>query len=679
MKMMLVLLVLVGGSPFAWANDLFYKPTDKITFTYEEFRKLSPEHQAQWIQELRNFNRNVDLIIDGQRLTAKKPKYWSFIENLNLKLKPANAGFCALTSAMLGPMEATAQDKSCFLRKYVRNQQPVVCVICKTNGLEILNKCALNDRKNPSNTANGILAEINSKESKDAKLTIGAELLTEQVDKINKEGHASIETKYLAPNPQAISGDKKPAGTESTTTVEKFPVAVKGDRVVKSTKTETIVTPPVVTSTDEKRELTADAIRASYERQAAAKAAITEKAASVSTERKETVTTAKGPRLPRAKQLGGTGKAEACQVSRRVTAGVREICMICPGDAVSGAKVCTAENSDSNKVAKNLISGFSKKDYEGSKVNIDEKSLTELVAVTKGEAADVSTETRNRLGIKGELSEGAVNFEAPILRRRVITETVTTGAAPLPVTKILPDNTVVDSKSVVEPGPLSTIEKRDENNKVIERVSNDPKVENFRRRNLQDVGDRDGNESIDTDELTRTDRLACIYAGWAVENVSKCSPISERSINDPSGKKITYSCKRDGQTSESTIYGSNEDGSTSVLCNPVIFGLLEGKPICIKTAKNATEICASLAPKADQALDFAKQNPKEYRSLTRRVELLCQSDVDKLREHFVKRGKPASQINNSIKDLSTTCQHLRTRMAQLMEANNNASPDAGTR
>lgn len=678
--MILILLAFVGGSPFARANDLFYKPTDKITFTYEEFRKLSPEHQTQWIQELRNFNRNVDLIIDGQRLTAKKPKYWSFIENLNLKTKPTNAGFCALTSALFQATEAQAQDKSCFLRKYMRNQQALVCVICKTNGMEILNKCAVNDKKNPSNTANGILSEVNSKDSKDAKLTIDADLLAQQVDKINKEGHASIETKYLAPNPQAVAGSNKIAAVaESSVPVEKSPVAVKGNRVTST---------PLVTPKDEmadterqpeKRELTADAIKASYERQAAAKAAAAVEKTNQNAERKETITTAKGPRLPRAKQFGGAGKSEACQVSRRVTAGVREVCMICPGDTVSGVKVCTAENSDSNKVAKNLISGFSKKDYEGSKVDIDEKSLTEIVAVTKGEAADVSAETRNRLGIKGELSEGAVSFEAPVQRRRVTTETMSTGAASLPITKILPDNTVVDTKGAAEPGPLSTIEKRDENNKVIERKSNDPKVENFRRRNLPDVGDRDGNESVDSDELTKTDRLACIYAGWAVENVSKCSPISERSINDASGKKVTYSCKRNGETSESVIYGSNEDGSTSVLCNPVIFGLIEGKPICIKTAKNATEICAGLAPKADQALDFAKQNPKEYRSLTRRVELLCQSDAEKLRAHFVKRGKPESQINNSIKDLSTTCQHLRTRMAQLMEANNNASPEAGTR
>lgn len=685
MKVMFALILLgsIGATAFA-KNDRFYKPSDKITFTYEEFRKLSPDHQAQWIQELRNFNRNLDLVIDGQRLTAKKPKFWSFLEELNLDIQPANRALCQIANFAVGSSEAWAQDKNCLLRKRVFQGQAQVCVVCTSNGFELLSQCAENNRRNPEVSATEILAKINDKANLGPKLTISQADLASQVDKINKTGYANFSANYVAPNPifateaseereRRLALEKTQAKEPSKKTVRVIPTSP--DSATAGVENQGAIQaeqPP-------RKELTPEALKAYAEKVGAGKNARAQLQAEQVVQGGQGEALQKGPRLVRDRPITASDKNKSCQVNRRVVGGLREICMVCPGDAFSGVNVCTAENNNSEKIAKNLIANLSKEEYEGSKVDIDEKSLAEIVAVTKGEAETVSDETRQRLGLKGPLSEGSVAFNAPVQGRQVLTKTISTAGSTSPVTVALPNNTQIDIKDASAPGPLTTIEKRDENNKVVERVGNDPSVANFRRRNLHDLGDRDGNESVDADELFKTDRVACIYAGWAVEDVSKCSPVTEKEILDASGKKVKYSCRTGEQNSDSTIYGENPDGKSLVLCNPVIFGLMEGKPLCIKKAKNATEQCAGLASKSDQALEIAKQNPKEYRALTRRVELLCQADEEKLRAHFVKRGKPEAQINNSIKDLSTTCQHIRTRMAQLMEENNNASPDAGTR
>ena len=41
------------------ASTLFYKQSDKLILTYEEFRGLSAEHQREWLEDLRDFYRST--------------------------------------------------------------------------------------------------------------------------------------------------------------------------------------------------------------------------------------------------------------------------------------------------------------------------------------------------------------------------------------------------------------------------------------------------------------------------------------------------------------------------------------------------------------------------------------------------------------------------------------------
>lgn len=469
MKVIFAFLISVLAS-VSFASDRFYKPTDKITFTYDEFRQLSAQHQAEWIKELRNFNRNVDLVVEGQRLTTKKPKFWSFLEQI--QIRPAHSGLCVMTRTLMGSLEAHAENANCTMKKQMYRGQ-------------------------------------------------------------------------------------------------------------------------------------------------------------------------------------------------------EEICLSCPGDLVSGkVDECVPNDGNPDNISFNLLAKVFQKGNKNAKLMIDPKKLTELAKVT--------------------IEKDTVNFQAN--KENLETSAAKKSVRPVDVTP-LPAAT---AERLVRLNDNSTPEGVLKTERVIRKVekttkeelkpisgSSDALKEKMAKlkqggKSLQDLGDKGSNDDLDSDEITKSDRLACIYAGWAVQTDGGCKPITEKTLYDANGKKVTYSCKPGGVTSDTVIYGNNEDGNAIVLCNPVIFGLLEGKPICIKRSKNATEECAGLAGPAEEALAIARQNPEEYRALNRRTSSLCQTSEEKLRAHFEKRGKSPSQIDYAIKDLSTTCTHLRGRMAQIEEANKN-SGSAGVR
>lgn len=345
---------------------------------------------------------------------------------------------------------------------------------------------------------------------------------------------------------------------------------------------------------------------------------------------------------------------ERCQVQRSVKAAASLVCMRCPGDRLSGVYVCTSANDDASTISRNLLKELDKKDYEGSKVQISADQLAKHVEVT--------------------LDEGSSPFEAPILRKNtVVKRIVTPSSSEEVVIDLGPDAQI---KKASKAGPMTVTERRDESGAVLDRVGNNPHVKDYHLRALEDVGNSKGNDNLDVEEVSKTERLACVYAGWAVEG-PQCSPISEKEIRDASGKSVTYSCKANQEGS--AIYGDNEDGKSIVLCNPVLFGLKDEKPICIRRSKNATEECVKASNKASETLAFAKANPSEYRALVRRVDILCQQDETVLRKHFEKRGRSKSQVDYAIKDLSATCVHLRGRMAELVDANKATAPRAGQR
>ncbi|KHD88580.1 MAG: hypothetical protein OM95_08755 [Bdellovibrio sp. ArHS] len=345
---------------------------------------------------------------------------------------------------------------------------------------------------------------------------------------------------------------------------------------------------------------------------------------------------------------------ERCQVHRSVKMAVSLVCLRCPGDRLSGVNVCTSANDDAATISKNLLGELEKKSYEGAKVQISADQLAKHVEVT--------------------LDEGSSPFAAPVLRKETVVKRIVTPASSEEVVIDLGPQAQIQKASKTE--PLTVVERRDSSGAVLDRVGNNPHVSDFHLRSLEDVGSLKGNDNLDVEEVVKTEHLACVYAGWAVEG-PQCSPISEKEIRDASGKLVTYSCKN--QKSETTIYGDNEEGKAIVLCNPVLFGLKEDKPICIRRSKNATEECVKASNKASETLAFAKSNPQEYRALVRRVDVLCQQDESVLRKHFEKRGRSKSQVDYAIKDLSATCIHLRGRMAELVDANKATAPRAGQR
>ncbi|WII71358.1 hypothetical protein QJS83_12885 [Bdellovibrio sp. 22V] len=350
---------------------------------------------------------------------------------------------------------------------------------------------------------------------------------------------------------------------------------------------------------------------------------------------------------------------ERCQVEKRVQGGSQYLCVKCPGDAHSGVNVCTSPWGSSDEVSRNLLKEFEKKDYSGARVNIDAATLARHVEIAQ--------------------DEGSAAFSAPVERKNTVVKTVVTPASSQPVVIELGPDAKVERPSTAD--PITTVESRDASGAVLERVSNDRRVEDFRLRNLSDVGNLKGNDNLDVDEVTSKGRLACIYAGWALQGSGRdgkgrCLPVSEREVMDASGKRVTYSCKH--PPSDGSISG-NDGGDAVVLCNPVIFGIKNNKPLCIKRSKTATEDCTKLAGSAKDTLDFARNNPQEYRALVRRVDTLCQQDETALREHFNKRGYGQRQISNAVKDLGSTCSHLRERMAELVDANKATAPRAGVR
>ncbi|WP_295902133.1 hypothetical protein [uncultured Bdellovibrio sp.] len=346
---------------------------------------------------------------------------------------------------------------------------------------------------------------------------------------------------------------------------------------------------------------------------------------------------------------------EKCQV--RNFSSPSRICIYCPGDEVSGVNVCSASGaySDSSKITQELMRAFENKDYRGARVGIDVKKLEEHVKHVQEEG-------------------GAFEFQTPVIRRDTVVKKVVTPSSSQPVVIDMGPDAKVEKPTGA--GPITTFEKRDSTGAVLERKSNDRRVEDYKLKELGDIGGIKSNDNLDVDEVTSKDRLACIYAGWALQG-KNCSPVFEKEVFDASGKKVTYSCKTPPK--EGAIQGDTEDGKATVLCNPVVFGVKEGKPICTVRAKNATEECAKKSPPAKEALDFARNNPQSYRALVRRVDTLCQQDEGALRSHFAKRGYNEKRIEHSVKDLGATCSHLRGRMAELVQANKDTAPRAGVR
>lgn len=351
---------------------------------------------------------------------------------------------------------------------------------------------------------------------------------------------------------------------------------------------------------------------------------------------------------------------ESCDV---VKATGTTICLRCPRGtqegSLTGARACAPMYDDPKAIADSMLRQLGSSENRGAKVNINADTLRGYVEEAQ--------------------ENGAAIFSAPVIRRDMVVEKVVTPSGTHEVER--PLGTALTKPSNAE--PTKTVQRIDASGTVVEQVTNKKGVEDYKLKELGDRGFR-GNENLDVDEWKDKNRLACIYAGWAVQDSGKglCPPVSEKTMKDAAGNKVTYSCKN--PPPEGAIAGDNADGKSVVLCSPVVFGLKDGKPICIARSKNATEQCSKIAPSASEALSFAKNNPEEYRSLMNRVSTLCQGQKEtpeqyeaSLRKHFEARGYAQKRIDFSIKDVSATCVHLRSRMASLVDANKATAPKAG--
>lgn len=246
-------------------------------------------------------------------------------------------------------------------------------------------------------------------------------------------------------------------------------------------------------------------------------------------------------------------------------------------------------------------------------------------------------------------------------------------------------------KKISPADPMAVVQTQQDGT-ILKQQSNTPGAKVVETRALGDTGSLKSNDNQDVDEYMARGKLACIYAGWALQGSGKdqkgrCQAVSEKEIFNEKGDRTTYSCKKPNakaKASSPVVYGDNNNGKNPILCNPVVFGLRDGKPICVARAsakdkgvtKKCNEASHQIDPDGKSALALATKNPSQYRELTRRVETLCvngEKDVAGLKKIFAAKGRSPASIQASLQDLSDTCTVLQERMAVLKNANSAAS------
>jgi hypothetical protein len=108
----------------------------------------------------------------------------------------------------------------------------------------------------------------------------------------------------------------------------------------------------------------------------------------------------------------------------------------------------------------------------------------------------------------------------------------------------------------------------------------------------------------------------------------------------------------------------------TVLCNPVVFGLVDVKnnqPLCVEPSASVTKTCAEKSKAQElKVAEMIKKYPEEYRVVTSRVNTLCTGDKEVLKSHFKSMGiTDARQIENSVNDLGQTCDILNVQLREV--------------
>lgn len=176
--------------------------------------------------------------------------------------------------------------------------------------------------------------------------------------------------------------------------------------------------------------------------------------------------------------------------------------------------------------------------------------------------------------------------------------------------------------------------------------------------------------------------LACIYGGFVVEG-KKCRHVD--SFEDKKENKI-YSCvKKDAPAGKTVVTPEPFEEGKPVLCNPLLFGLRAGKPMCVARSKRATRSCFEMvrgqdhAQELEEARKMMAANPEEYRKLRRAVENLCQGVNNNEIKKYIRENLGRSESSSA--DLADTCVTFAARFQSYREATGNQKLDLmnGTR
>lgn len=168
-------------------------------------------------------------------------------------------------------------------------------------------------------------------------------------------------------------------------------------------------------------------------------------------------------------------------------------------------------------------------------------------------------------------------------------------------------------------------------------------------------------------------KFICIYAGFAI-NGEKCQPKNQikLKLKKEDANATTIACKSTSQA----------------LCNPLLFGLNNGKEICVSRGPDATAKCQEIATKKaesvdaglDSAIALANANPAEYDRMVQMYSGVCQGKDQNAIETFLKAGHPNVSSKADLADIAKTCIYFKERYSQILERRKKTNgPSTGKR
>lgn len=125
-----------------------------------------------------------------------------------------------------------------------------------------------------------------------------------------------------------------------------------------------------------------------------------------------------------------------------------------------------------------------------------------------------------------------------------------------------------------------------------------------------------------------------------------------------------------------TILPDPVDPQKTVLCNPLLFGLKNGKPLCIARGASATQTCRKESSGADgkmtaqakeSALALMRENPGEYEKLKNALTEICRgpnSDENTIKTYWLSKQK----TEKTASDLAKTCNDFGPRLAEFTQS-----------